>query len=153
LPEWAYLLPYPLPAPLPLPILEATPPEEPTPTTAPEIKILTPANQTYNESNVSIVFTVNKPLNWTGYSLNEEGNVTVTGNFTLISLPNGIHNVTVYANDTLGNMGVSETIIFTVAVPELVPEPFPVVPVAAASIAVVVAVGAGLLVYFKKRNH
>ena len=151
LPEWVYLLPYPLPAPLPLPILEVTPPEEPTSTTAPEIKILTPANQTYNEPNVSIVFTVDKPLNWTGYSLNEEGNVTVTGNFTLISLPNGIHNVTVYANDTLGNMGVSETIIFTVAVPELEPEPFPVLPVAAVSVAGAL-VAAALLVYLKRRK-
>jgi hypothetical protein len=33
------------------------------------------------------------------------------------------------------------------------PEPFPVVPVAAVSVAVVAVVGAGLLVYFKKRKH
>jgi hypothetical protein len=46
-------------------------------------------------------------------------------------------------------MGACETISFTVAVPE----PFPVVPIAVASIASVSIVGGGLLVYFKKRKR
>lgn len=68
-------------------------------------------------------------------------------------LSNSLHNVTVYANDTLGNRGVSETLNFIVSVPELEPEPFPVVPVAAAVAVVAVAAGAGLLLYFKKRKR
>jgi len=40
--------------------------------------------------------------------------MTITGNFTINDLPNGTHTLTVYANDTLGNMGASETIVFTV---------------------------------------
>jgi hypothetical protein len=75
--------------------------------------------------------------------------MTVAGNTTLADLSMGEHNVTVYAWDTAGNMGASETVTFTVAVPA----PFPTVPVAAASVAVVAAVIAGLLVYFKKRKH
>jgi hypothetical protein len=55
--------------------------------------------------------------------------------------------VTVYVWDAAGNVGSSETIVFTVA--EL--EHFPAAPVAAASAATVAVVGAGLLVYFKKR--
>jgi hypothetical protein len=51
--------------------------------------------------------------------------------------------------DPLRKMGLSETITFTVAEPE----PFPTVPVVAASVVTVFVVGAGLLVYFKKRNH
>jgi hypothetical protein len=92
---------------------------------------------------------VDEPVNWTAYSLDGEENVTITGNTTIADLPNGLHNVTVYANDTLGNMGVSEIINFTIAIPQ----PFPVVPIAVASIASVVIVSAALLVYFKKRKH
>jgi nitrous oxidase accessory protein len=153
LPEWAYALPYPLPSPLPLPPSEnmysGNPNADGTP---PEITVLSPTSQAYNESNISIVFTLNKPCNWTGYSLNGEENMTVIGNFTLTDLPNGSHNFTVYANDTYGNMGVSQPINFTIAVPQPTPEPFPVVPVAIASVATVAVVGVGLVVYFKKRK-
>jgi len=40
--------------------------------------------------------------------------MTITGNTTLVGLSDGIHSVTVYANDTAGNMGSSETVYFTV---------------------------------------
>ncbi|MCW4047287.1 MAG: hypothetical protein NWE99_06975 [Candidatus Bathyarchaeota archaeon] len=113
----------------------------------PEIKIVSPENQTYNVSSVALVFTVNKPVNWIGYSLDGEANVTITGNTTLSGLSNGLHNVTVYAADEFENMGASETVSFTVEVP------FPVVPVAAASGVAVAVIGVGLLVYFKKRNR
>ena len=73
--------------------------------------------------------------------------MTVAGNVTLTGLTIGKHNVTVYAWDTAGNVGASETIIFTIA------EPFPAVPVAAASAASVAVLSVGLLVYFKKRKH
>jgi hypothetical protein len=115
----------------------------------PQISVLSPTSQTYNETSVSLVFAVDEPVNWTAYSLDGEDNVTITGNTTIADLPNGLHNVTVYANDTLGNMGVSEIINFTIAIPQ----PFPVVPIAVASIASVVIVSAALLVYFKKRKH
>ena len=76
-----------------------------------------------------------------------QDNVTVTGNVTLAGLSDGWHNVTVYAEDSLGNMGASETIIFNVA------SPFPAMPVAIASGASAIAVAAGLLVYLRKRAH
>jgi LPXTG-motif cell wall-anchored protein len=44
-------------------------------------------------------------------------------------------------------MGASETVSFTIT------EPFPVVPFAIASFAVIVLASAGLLFYFKKRKH
>jgi hypothetical protein len=113
----------------------------------PEIKVLSPANQLYNESSVSLNFTVNKPANWTGYSLDGDENVTVTGNTTLTGLSSGLHNVTVYVRDEFNNTGASETISFTVT-----EEPFPVVPVAAASVAGVAIAGVSLLLYFKKRK-
>jgi N-acetylneuraminic acid mutarotase len=113
----------------------------------PEIKIVSPENQTYNGSSVSLVFTVNKPVNWTGYSLDGQENVSLTGNTTINGLSNGLHNITVYAKGEFENTGTSETITFSVEVP------FPAVPVAAASAATVAVVGVGLLVYFKKRKH
>lgn len=115
-------------------------------TTTPKIKTLSPINQTYTETNVPLMFTLDK-ANWTGYSLDGEQNNTINDNFTLNGLPNGLHNLTVYANDTYGNMGTSKTINFTVAVAE--PESIPVVPVAAVSIVAVAFVAAGLLVYHK----
>jgi N-acetylneuraminic acid mutarotase len=113
----------------------------------PEIKVVSPEKQTYNGSSVSLVFTVNKPVNWTGYSLDGQDNVTITSNTTLPALTNGLHNLTVYANDTFGNMGASETISFSVEVP------FPTALVATVSAASVIIAGVGLLVYFKKRKH
>ncbi len=113
----------------------------------PKLSVLSPLNQTYNESSVSLVFTVAKPVNWTGYSLDGSQNVTIAGNETVTNIPNGSHNITVYANDTYGNMGASETIYFTIA------EPFPTSLVATASGVSVAAIGLGLLVYFKKRKH
>jgi hypothetical protein len=60
-----------------------------------------------------------------------------------------LHSITVYANDTFGNIG-AETITFTIAKPET----FPTATVAAVSGAsAVVVVAAGLLIYFKKRKH
>jgi N-acetylneuraminic acid mutarotase len=115
----------------------------------PEISILSPVNQTYNESSVSLIFTVDKAVNWNGYSLDGQQNVTITGNTTIINVTNGLHSITVYAKDTFGNEGASENITFSVKLPE----PFPTTLVAIASGASAIAIGGGLLVYFKKRKH
>ena len=113
--------------------------------TPPKISVLSPLNQTYSKSNVSLAFSIDKPVNWISYSLDGQQNVTITGNTTLTNMTNGLHTLTVYANDTYGNMGAS-TINFTVAKPA----PFPPATIAAVSGAVTVVVVAGLLVYFKK---
>jgi parallel beta-helix repeat protein len=122
---------------------------EPFTTTPPKITVLSPLNQTYNETSIPLVFTVDKPVNWTGYSLDGKQNVTVTGNCTIANVTNDVHSITVYANDTYGNMGASLTVTFTVAKPE----PFPTALVATASGLSVAVIGLGLLVYFKKRKH
>jgi hypothetical protein len=118
-------------------------------TIPPKVAVVSLANQTYNATDVSLVFTVDKPALWMGYSLDGQDNVAVTGNVTLSGLSNGLHSVTVYARDEFDNVGASETITFNVEVLE----PFPTTLVAAASVAAVAVVVAGLLVYFKKRKH
>jgi parallel beta-helix repeat protein len=121
---------------------------EPFTTTPPQISLLSPTNMKYNESSVPLDFTVDKTVNWVGYSIDGQQNVTITGNTTLTGLSSGMHNLTVYANDTFGNMGASQTVNFTI------PQSFPTATVAAASGAAATAiVGAGLVVYFKKRKR
>lgn len=85
-------------------------------TTPPQIRILSPENKTYATSSVSLTFMVSEPTSWTGYSSDNQANVTLTGNTTLTSLVNGCHSVMIYGNDSLGNMGASEKVYFTVAI-------------------------------------
>jgi hypothetical protein len=110
------------------------------------INVLSPLNQTYYESNLSLNFTANKPLSWAGYSLDGKDNVTIHSNTTLTELPNGLHKITVYANNTYGNMVGPETIFFSVEV-------FPIIFVAVSVVVAIAVVGVGLLVYFKKRKR
>jgi len=113
------------------------------------VKLLSPRNGNFSTSDVPLVFAVNQPVSRIQYSLDGKEKVTVSGNTTLTGLPNGYHNVTVYATDESGNTGASETVSFNVEVPET----FPVALVAAASTAIAIAVGVGLLVYFKKHRQ
>lgn len=78
------------------------------------------------------------------YSLDGQDNVTIAGNTTLSELANGLHNVTVYANGTEGNIGASETIIFTVTVP------FQTIWITATVIIVATAGAASAVYYFAK---
>jgi len=118
-----------------------------------KISITSPTNQTYDESNVPLIFSLdvfssNKSIYWMSYSLDGEGNVTITGNTTLSGLINGVHNVTVFARDEFGNTVASETVWFAVAEAS-----FPTTLVAGVSGASVAIVGLGLLLYFRRRNH
>jgi hypothetical protein len=121
----------------------------PVDNTAPAIEVLSPAHGTYNASSIQLSFTVDEPASQIAYSLDGQESITITGNVTLAGLANGVHDLTIYAKDTAGNTGASETIHFNVDVPES----FPAVPVAAASGASFAVVGVGLLLYFRKRNH
>jgi hypothetical protein len=81
----------------------------------PAVHVVSPENKTYASSSISLVFTVNKPASWLGYRLDGQEPVTVTGNTTITGLSAGLHNLTVYAKDEFENIGVSETIKFTIA--------------------------------------
>ena len=54
--------------------------------TPPQMSFQSPLNQTYNDSSVPIVFTVNKNITLTSYSLDGLQNVTIVGNTTLTGL-------------------------------------------------------------------
>ncbi len=118
-------------------------------TSPPNISILSSHNGTYFNRDVPLEFTTDEPVSSVSYVLDGQANATISGNATLIGLPSGEHNVTIYARDEAGNMGASETVFFNVAKPE----PFPTTLVITASGASIAVVGVGLLVYFKKRKR
>jgi hypothetical protein len=116
-------------------------------TTPLKVDVLSPISQTYKESSFCINFTVNKPVALVYYSLDGKDNVTIKGNTTLTGLSDGMHNLTVYAMDTFGNTGTSETITFNVTAP------FPTVPVAAASGVSVIVIVAAAIAYVRRRKR
>lgn len=86
--------------------------------TLPTITITTPQATTYSTNFVPLIFSVDEPTSWIGYSLDGGINTTITGNTTLTSLSEATHNVVVYANDTAGNMGKSNVVSFNIQLPK-----------------------------------
>jgi len=124
-------------------------------TTPPKISVFSPRNKTYTVTDVPLNFHVSELAKWIGYSLDAQNNVTITGNTPLSELSYGSHNLTVYAQDSFDNTGASETIYFSIP-KETEPqqpepqqsEPFTTWIVVATVI--IAAVGAPLLIYFRK---
>jgi len=80
----------------------------------PFITIHSPINNTiYSTSSINLNYSINETTVWEGYSLDGAPNVTLLGNTTLTGLTDGEHTLTIYANNTAGNMN-STTIWFTV---------------------------------------
>ena len=111
-----------------------------------EITLLSPSNQTYRESNVSLSYTVSRLTDWAGYSLDGANNVTLWGgdggnpstwNITLTELSKGTHSLALYVSDMYGNMD-EKTVAFSVGdtdLPNLVILPIILVIIALAFIA------------------
>ncbi len=141
----------------------------------PSITVLSTQDETYDTGNVPLNFVISESASWVGYSLDGKTNVSITestsqptysyGSYNyhvvLTGLAEGPHTLTLYANDTAGNTGKSETIQFTVAqetqTQQNKPEsqsstPFPTLWIVAAVVMVAV-VGAGLMVFFRKRGR
>jgi hypothetical protein len=76
------------------------------------VQITSPENKTY--SGVTLSFDVNRNTQWMGYSLDNQANITVTGQTQLLGLSQGGHNIVIYANDSQGNTGSSNKVFFSV---------------------------------------
>lgn len=76
------------------------------------ITLISPANTTYYKLKVPLNFTINEPVSWIGYSLDNQANKTISGN-TSLSPSNGAHNIIVYATDKSGNTGASNKVYFS----------------------------------------
>ena len=145
---------------------------------APTITNLSIQNKTYCTPYLNLAFNLNEDPqighSWLGFSLDNKANNTLAGNATLTNLTEGNHSLIVYANDSLGNMGKSDTVFFDVALP---PTPSPTLeatlePAQTASptpigepimvayapqievgtVALIAVVAVGILVYFKRRK-
>ena len=81
----------------------------------PVITILSPENKTYTTTSVNLKIHISETVTWIGYSLDGAANVTITGDTTIPDLTLGSHKIIVYANDTAGLIGASETVYFTIA--------------------------------------
>jgi hypothetical protein len=118
--------------------------------TPPNIEILSPENQTYSRSRLSLILAVDDAPTWIGYSLDGEANVTITGNWTLPDLSEGPHSIIVYAKNIVGNTGISEVVHFSVE--ESQSGPFsPEIMVMIAAVVTIAAV-VGVYYFVKKRK-
>jgi len=116
----------------------------------PAISIDSPKNKTYTVNSVSLRFTVSETTSWIKYSLDGQANVTITGDVTLSDLAYGEHSITVYAQDTDGKTGKSETIYFTIAEGAETPQSdFSPITLIVAVIAVAVIIGVILFFFLK----
>jgi N-acetylneuraminic acid mutarotase len=113
-------------------------------TLAPKVTILLPNNQSYGSTDVQLTFILDEPAKDLSYSLDGKEKTPIIGNITLPALPDGSHNLTVYATDDIGNSGSSNTIYFTIAT-------FPTFLVATI-IATAVIVAASVYLLFKRRK-
>jgi N-acetylneuraminic acid mutarotase len=127
-------------------------------TVPPIVRVISPETKTYSTANVSLTFTVNKPVNWMSYSLDGQSNITLTEKaLNLTGLTNGSHTLTLYATDTDGNTGASETISFTItkedetpiAQDDETPTSWTTTAIVIA-VAAVAAAGAAILLYLTK---
>jgi len=126
--------------------------------TPPTISILSPENKTYTVNDVPLTFTVSELTSWIGYSLDGQANMTITGNTTLSGLSDGSHSLIVYAKDTAGNTGASETLYFTIETQQEEEEEEEMVPFWTqwwfwTTVIAVIAVLAGAVYFLKKRKQ
>ncbi len=84
----------------------------PIESTSPYISIFSPTTQYYTTSSFPLKFSADKPLCWSGYSIDGQANVTISGNASISGLVNGLHNVTVYGTDEFGILAFQRLFLF-----------------------------------------
>jgi len=84
-------------------------------TTPPVITITSPTNTSYNSGTITLNVTNDSVISTWWYSnyTGEVANETFTPNISIAGYPEGLNNITVFANDTSGNINQT-TIFFTV---------------------------------------
>ncbi|RLE38512.1 hypothetical protein DRJ17_03660, partial [Candidatus Woesearchaeota archaeon] len=82
--------------------------------TEPVVSIIEPENITYTTVNIPLSFTVDETAN-ISYTLDGGSNISATNNTIITVITDGLHNITLYANDSAGLIGVSSTRYFTVS--------------------------------------
>ncbi|XHH10175.1 MAG: hypothetical protein ACFCUE_05975 [Candidatus Bathyarchaeia archaeon] len=131
---------------------ETTPSESSIAAESFDLLLISPANATYTTKSVPLSYSLTNHANWVGYSIDDQANVTVNGNLTLTELPNGLHTLTIYANNTDGNAVKNQTVTFETkneAVTNIAPETC----VTAITATVLVCAAGGLLLFFTRKHR
>ena len=121
-------------------------------TIPPKITIISPIDGENYSGTISFDFLLSKNASWIGYSNDNEDLITILSNTTITGLPNGSHSIVVYANDTFGNMGTSQTVNFTVELPIGKSEINGSILIVVISISAVVATAVGMISYRRYRK-
>jgi hypothetical protein len=128
----------------------------------PNIIILTPQNQTYTVSQIPLDFNISEQTDSITYTLDQYPSQEIYENTTLSNLAVGTHILTIYANDTIGRLGSSQTIYFTIAQnakaqisTEQTSQTFPITALAivVSAIAIIIGLSLGFLLYKRHRKH
>jgi N-acetylneuraminic acid mutarotase len=117
--------------------------DKPADNQAPKVTVQSPENKTYSDS-VQLTYDVNEPTVSVRLCIDGQNLIFAALNQTL-NLPIGTHNITMYAIDSSGNIGASDTVSFSVVEPQAFPTLLMVV---AASVLAVCIVA--LTVFFRK---
>ncbi len=113
-------------------------------TIAPVISSISIENKTYYSADLPLSFKVDDKTSQLQYSIDNQSNVTLTSNTTIVGLTDGSHTVVVYAIDSFGNVGI-QAVTFTVT-------PFPITIVVASAIALVVGISMTFLIIKRHRK-
>ena len=84
------------------------------------VQILSPENRFYPVGNISLTYLLDDTISTVEYSIDDQANSSLDGNTTIIGLPEGNHNLKVYAYDGVGGVETAQ-VDFSVG------EPFPTV--------------------------
>ena len=123
-------------------------------TTPPAISNLSIEAKTYRTADIPISFCINE-TSQISYRIDNQAEVAISGNTTLTGLPEGYHNLIIYARDAAGNIGRSNYVVFNVntqpsPTPNSIKENSTLTIIILGLVLAVVVVG--LLVYFSKHK-
>lgn len=121
----------------------------------PKISIPSIDNKSFSSNSIDFEVVTNEQVCEVKYSLDSQLNITLSNDrITLGNLTNGLHNITVYAQDTAGNFGASDTTVFSINVAEEaeLANPQTIIIAAVSGIGAVFILSAGLIINKKRKN-
>jgi hypothetical protein len=121
----------------------------------PKISIPSIDNKSFGSNSIDFEVVTNEQVCEVKYSLDSQANVTIPDDtITIANLTNGLHKLTVYAQDTAGNFGASDATIFSINVAKEaeLANPQTIIIAAVSGIGAVFILSAGLIINKKRKN-
>jgi hypothetical protein len=119
--------------------------------------IISPQNTNYTTNNIAqftlpLTFAINATVSWIGYSLDNQTRITIHDNKTLSELSIGSHNITLFASDIFGNMGISNTTNFTITEQVAPNSDFQPILLALSFVIFIVVLVVGVILYKRRKR-